>query len=612
MPIKSNIKLLYFFTHASIPEGYTRDTAFDGKYIRACASGTTIGGTAGGANDHYHLASALHTHTIVCAEAREIVYVERERDFKSLNPSHTHDDSTSGQETGTIVFSTELNNPIYYTTIVINSSNNTNLIPLNAGGFCESSTLSGMTEKTEARGKMIRGAATGANAGTAGGVSSHSHTSAEHIHDYFESSRSEKRPITTDEGERAAPARHTHILNPGLAQALTQSATSIPTNKSLAVMYNTNPFPIEVMDDFIAMWTGNKSEIPRGWSEYTAQQSFFQMTWVGTGSVVVEGGATNHTHSGETHYHSIEQIDEYSPVYGTDRGDIEESEYRHKHRWSDQGATVNTSGTYDTFYPPYIEVFFIKYKTPPTNNRFFQRWHRQIIHPSTEVIPKIHLKCNDNAANTIVANDGSLGGSATASANTSLLTTTGKINAGFSFNRLYSLDMSSFVSGIRNDTKGCFNFWIYTFYDGRDLSPVEDRIVYLSDGTYDNFFQISYYPSMRWLIIGLAVGGAYQFYTNRYLTYNAWHHISLNQDGNSVTLKINNVAQTFDQFNFPSKWIGDLQGTITYTPDNPLYYQDDFRYYGQNLSSANEDFLWNSGNGTEAGLPGTPAWTEYL
>ena len=75
--------------------------------------------------------------------------------------------------------------------------------------------------------------------------------------------------------------------------------------------------------------------------------------------------------------------------------------------------------------------------------------------------PYAHYKCNDDAANTTVTDDGSGSNNGTASANTSNLSAVGKINDCFDFDNTYYIDINDLNTDIREDTEGTFTWWLY-------------------------------------------------------------------------------------------------------------------------------------------------------
>ena len=71
--LNPDIIIPYDGVHASIPSGWSRDTRFDGRYVKAT---TSSWGSTGGASTHTHTVSS-HTHTY-------------------SNNGHTHDTSSTG------------------------------------------------------------------------------------------------------------------------------------------------------------------------------------------------------------------------------------------------------------------------------------------------------------------------------------------------------------------------------------------------------------------------------------------------------------------------------------------------------------------------------------
>jgi len=98
--------------------------------------------------------------------------------------------------------------------------------------------------------------------------------------------------------------------------------------------------------------------------------------------------------------------------------------------------------------------------------------------PSADIAPpitKIHLKCNDNEANANVVNSGSLGGYATASANTDTISTSGKINTALDLS-VATLDLSTFASSLTTDNTGNICFHLYSGFGS--VPPPDFNVVF--------------------------------------------------------------------------------------------------------------------------------------
>ncbi|GAG73588.1 unnamed protein product [marine sediment metagenome] len=74
--------------------------------------------------------------------------------------------------------------------------------------------------------------------------------------------------------------------------------------------------------------------------------------------------------------------------------------------------------------------------------------------------PYAHYKCNDDAANTTVTDDGTGSNNGTGNTNTSNYSVAGKINKGFEFNGSSDyIDITDLYTDIASDTTGSFAFW---------------------------------------------------------------------------------------------------------------------------------------------------------
>jgi hypothetical protein len=641
MSIATNVKLLYFGTHASVPSAFPRDTDFDEKFISGCSASDMTGGGTGGQQSHSHEIDITHTHSVSADTSSE-----KNKATPGLSvcaDSHKHLDGETRTENTEWYWAEKENRPAYYDVIVC-SSDGTADLPLNMGGFCETTTLDGFIEHTASHRKMIRGAETGSNAGGTSGSDTHYHTAnVPHAHPDFDSSSADTGNITGT-GRGAISQNHTHRISFSLTTPETQYADSLPPYSSLAVMYNTALGNIPLKTGFIGMWKNSKSTIPANWVEVEGQREMFIRAYSGFGDIIQTGGSTQHNHNSKDHAHNLTA----GSATGTELGQNSfigstVATNSHTHIWSISNAFVKANNNIaESHYPEYIRVYFIRYTEPIITERdlkaswiiaapkrfitnirsnivstFENKIERFNLKPCANIdlpivetvsylLPKIHLKCNDNAANTIVENVGSLGESGTASANTSLLTASGKINQAFNFNKLYSVNLANYISGIKSDSQGTIILWV------KPYATADQGIVFC--------YGYPHYLSSYLYLLYSTAGNYFIFYINKDSSTNygwtspvvpdetSFHMISIVQNGTLLSGKLNNSSVGSSQGgNDAGLWLGDLSQSVTLfdlaksalSSNNYSSSIDNFLYYSEALSDEQLDFIYNSGNGTE-------------
>ena len=224
-----------------------------------------------------------------------------------------------------------------------------------------------------------------------------------------------------------------------------------------------------------------------------------------------------------------------------------------------------------------------------------------------------HYKLNDNAANTTVTDSGSGANNGTASANTSGLTTTGKINAAFDFNGSSNyVNIDTFRTAVAADTKGTIAMWLRadTQSGGTSFSVSATSgtgtLFYVADNGANKFY-VQYYNNGTADWEWSSAANAYPLST--------WVHFVIVQDGVSPKFYVNGVLDTtsLTVSTNPSRWMSSLVndnaatlGAYRYAGSTSGYFDgkiDDFRYY-QNIALGQEAItaIYNAGTGTENSL----------
>ncbi len=382
-------------THAGIPAGFTRETNFDGRIPKGTSSSW---GTKAGSDTHTH--TATHTHTIEAHThyfnvdaARDISNTDAMGSGSSIveyNHSHYNNAYTtgtgsepSGSTAASLVSSTINSVPPYYTVIFIKSSGYS-LIPVNGMVF-HTGTRTGMTFHTASASRFLRGAATGANAGSTGGASTHYHTQS---HTHTANAHNHSAGVTqldTGRGEdgqntpQQAQGDHSHSFTVySSTQAMSanttnsSSSSTIPYNKTIRHYIATSNTLVRVGDIVITTSTTN----PIGWitcdgTAGTPNLVNFYIQNHATYGTITGSNTHNHTithgHTASgTHTHAHDQYTGYTWVNGGrwNSGLVSATNHRHEIR-NPTSVAANYSSTTATATtvsnePLYIQVKFIQ------------------------------------------------------------------------------------------------------------------------------------------------------------------------------------------------------------------------------------------------------------
>lgn len=335
MAIPAGVILIWPSTHASIPTGWERETTLDDKFPKAWGDSVAPNQT-GGSNTHTHAGG--HTHTLT-AHAHTVAY-NSVGDTPSANggswisSAHNHASSntntTSGgglQSNGS--WASSNNEPPYYTVIFVKPSGV--VAPLPAGicahyygssapilwNFCD-----GTNSTPDLRNKYLKGAATGADAGTTGGATSHlhtithTHTANSHAHTGTTGGVIDSYGGREDGGVHfSAQVSHTHPVTldatvDNIANYTKTDAggdTVEPAYKKLGVIKATVG---TARKGIVGLWLGSIASIPVNWVLCDGNNDTYDMRdkFVKIGTALTNnnetGGANTHTHSAVSHTHS--------------------------------------------------------------------------------------------------------------------------------------------------------------------------------------------------------------------------------------------------------------------------------------------------------------------
>lgn len=386
--------------HADIPDGFTRDTRFDGKFPKGASSSF---GDTGGSNAHTHTAThthtvATHTHTATASGRIDGSTYGMGTSGSRVNQDHFHAGPTSNNTTGdsgtetsgstAASLASTSNLPSYYEVIFIKPTSFA-AIPTN-GMIYHTGTRVGMDYHTASENKFLRGAGTGANAGGTGGAASHAHTQSHthtaNAHSHATGLLRYDRGEGEDGGSSPDMAHewHTHTFT---VQNSTQNMNANTTNSSTTnhemlhrtlkhYKATTNIYPT-IGDIVITTETTN----PSGWATCDGTKSTPDMvgyyvkntqTANQTAGANTHSHTLSHSHTGSgTHTHTANNPTGYSGTVGGRHGSGKTGVANHRHNitgissvTANYNTTVATSTTVNN-EPEYILVKFIQMQSGP-------------------------------------------------------------------------------------------------------------------------------------------------------------------------------------------------------------------------------------------------------
>lgn len=339
--IPSDLILAWPGTVASIPSGWSRVTALDGRYPRG-ATGTGAPSATGGSSSHSHTTPShthsigAHSHSLGGSTGTSNSSTTSARFNGASQPqadqphSHTRPSSTgsyAGGNSGSSAPGSDSNNntPATRTVIWIESDGAQTAYPVGVLGWAAES-VSGWTDDTNSSGRFLKGAATAGDGGTNSGSATHTHSVSSHTHtgishDHSIGATSLSNPLSSIEAGfgSSSPnwlARHTHPMDVVSASTgslssasggTTGSTTLDPPNRRLRVLRNTGG---GAQTRIIGLYLGDVASLDPlltmcdGANGTPDMRTYFARDR-GSDSVNSTGGSSSHTHSVPTHTHSI-------------------------------------------------------------------------------------------------------------------------------------------------------------------------------------------------------------------------------------------------------------------------------------------------------------------
>lgn len=408
MAVASGVIVAWPSTNASIPAGWVRETALDGRFVKMVALAATNPGTTGGSATHDHPLTA-HTHPIshshsgtVDAETNAASDDSTASGASGAPHDHTYtmsDPGLTSAASGAVTSATGTSEPPQLVVIFIKSDGTPTGLPNGSLAFFNATAPSGWTAHATSASRFWKGAATAGDGGATGGTSNaHAHTSA-HGHS---SPGSHTHPISTsnnsnnegdDDAGTSSAGIHSHggTSDGGTTPGLTSDATAVsngdaePPWTKLRAIENTSG-AASLPTNVIALWLGLAASVPTHWRTCDGNNGTptlldrFIKGASADGEIGNTGGTLTHTHA-YTHGHTADAAHGHTGTTGNPSTTVSNAGSGgdniafnpHQHTIpASNSVTPSVTNTATTLSantdnrPAYTEVHFIQYQqTPP-------------------------------------------------------------------------------------------------------------------------------------------------------------------------------------------------------------------------------------------------------
>lgn len=414
--VPAGVVMFWPGTNASIPTGWSRVTALDGRYAKGVVTNDTEPGAQGGAASHTHTTpghthdeSHIHTTPTPTAAATGSVGAPNTAGALKVLATHTHSRPSTNSATvasgSTSPGTNAVNNdPARLTVIHIESDGTPFGIPDGALALTGDIALSGWTDYADATNRFLKGAATSGDGGAtaASALNAHTHTVAAHTHTGTAHTHTSADTGTaastlapaTGSGSVTSAATHSHPIT--VASASTAALASAsggtsgagaagdPQYRNVRVQENISgglSFPAGI----IGAWRNTLGAIPTNWQICDGTNGtpdlIDRFPRGATSSIGTGGGSpADHTHTGSSHTHTTSGHSHTSTTGASaaatttanTTATVNISTGGHTHVLSDTNATTPTvastsTGTLgsESFQPLHEQVAFIQMMTEP-------------------------------------------------------------------------------------------------------------------------------------------------------------------------------------------------------------------------------------------------------
>lgn len=392
--LNPNIIIPFDGNNASIPDGFTRDTRFDGKYVKASSS--NIGNTGGNAT-HSHTSSSHshsystngHTHNTgtIGGSGTPHKTNARHQDAPPVEvsvTSHTHPGGNSGGMVSASITSEtasigNANNEYSRYHFIFIKSGGYNFIP--TGGIVlknDTNNRDNATHFDNSNGRYLKGASAGADAGSPTDVSTHNHSQS-HSH----TTNHDHGNISSGAGggnlggkniPSSSMGNHSHTVYFAAKNlAVSNSANISSHTNDLAYkelhLWKLNQASVPQPGDIAILIDG---DVPPGWEDLGFDDVYVRGK--ASGQSLSTGGSLTHSHSDLAHSHSgASHTHNYSTnsVGGSNvyrDGGNSDIIANHSHSSTTGSGTNastgsnNVSVSTDNYEPEYINVRFVEFQ----------------------------------------------------------------------------------------------------------------------------------------------------------------------------------------------------------------------------------------------------------
>lgn len=341
MAIPAGVILIWTGTHASIPNGWSRETSLDDKFPKSCSDAVAPNQT-GGANTHTHTdgghTHTLNSHTHTYATGNSGTFGDSSysgTNGGNVSGNHNHSSGISSAVSGgtlsdTVSWASVNQEPPFYTVIFIKPTSTPT--PIKAGiithyngatvpagfNYCD-----GENSTPDLRNKYLKGASTGADAGTTGGGLTHQHTIT-HNHSAVNHTHTGGLGAYSGDGIQSSDGNNEGLLRTDHTHTATLNATASsvsdytktdagsgdtvePAHKKLGVIKCVTP---SMKLGMVGLWLGSIEDIPKNWVLCDGNNDTLDLRdkFVKIGATLANndenGGSHTHTHTGIAHTHT--------------------------------------------------------------------------------------------------------------------------------------------------------------------------------------------------------------------------------------------------------------------------------------------------------------------
>ncbi len=410
MAVAANICVAWPSTAASIPAGWTRETALDARYILGAAAGAdTDLSTDRGNTTHSHTSPShtplqnSHTHNIdTDTDGSSQLGGPPPNGGSAAATNHTHGTFTSNAATATnngiAITVNATSNDLAYTEVIWIKSDGTPLtLPTGCYAFFSSDTLPPGWSRVKGD-RYLKGAAAASSPAADGGANTHTHTSPAHTHTQDTHSHAATTSSGGDFSLADGAGTQTNVSS-GHTHAITLLATT-PTNQSVTTTINSGnhepPYSQlntilasapDLPTNVIALWLSTNASIPTGWTRYTAMDGKWLKNAAANGDSGTTGGASQHLHTAsdcqptqDAHFHTGSDPGSSGTTTGTQATGLNSlSQPGHTHNWEGDSqvatniaiAVTIDNCTADAALPKHRTVIYVQFggAAPPTPSR---------------------------------------------------------------------------------------------------------------------------------------------------------------------------------------------------------------------------------------------------